>query len=470
MQDNIQQDAIDRITSNIVNAVLPYSKEKERRIIAAAIAEGLGYGGVTYFSSKSKMSRNTISKAIPEMRDRLNLESHQSTKKTDSSLQADSNADSEEDETVAPEQLTLEELIDRFYGKQLSVKDKDRQRKKGGGRKRAIDHYPDLIKTLEEIVSRSTYGNPESLITYTNLSLRDIADILEKEHNITVSRNIVSDVLEILGYSKQQNKKLEQVGKDHIDREEQFKHIEETANKYLRAGEPVISIDCKKKEHLGNHKNNGQEYRKKKDARSVRDHDYIIPELGSVAPYGVYAMNNNTGFVNLGISHDTPEFSVASIRAWWYTVGKNTFPNASTIYICSDGGGSNSARSHLFKLCLAKLAEETGLKIEVSHFPPGTSKWNKIEHRLFSYISKNWAGKPLVDIQTVVKLIGSTTTKKGLKVICVTDTNHYETGIKVADEDYEKIDIEWIQIGTSNCWNYYIKGFKQSSNRHRNLD
>lgn len=463
MQVTCQKDTIDRITDNIVGAVMPFSKEKERRIIAAAIAEALGHGGLTYVSDRSKMSRNTISKAIPEMKSRF-----EETRQTDTASKTDDKEDSnseratnhQEFEEESPEQLTLEELIERFYGKQPAVKDKDRQRKKGGGRKRSIDLYPDLLPTVEQIVSASSYGNPESLITYTSLSLRDIADELNSKHGMPVSRNVVSDVLEILGYSKQQNKKLEQVGKDHIDRDAQFKHIEETAGKYLMSGEPVISIDCKKKEHLGNHKNNGQEYRKVKDARPVRDHDYIIPELGSVAPYGVYTMNNNTGFVNLGISHDTPEFSVASIRAWWYTTGIHTFPNATTVYVCSDGGGSNSARSHLFKLCLAKLAEETGLVFEISHFPPGTSKWNKIEHRLFSYISKNWAGKPLVDVETVVKLIGSTTTRKGLRVICIADKNHYETGVKVADEDYERINIEWIQIGSSNSWNYRIRGFK----------
>ena len=352
MQVTCQKDTIDRITDNIVGAVMPFSKEKERRIIAAAIAEALGHGGLTYVSDRSKMSRNTISKAIPEMKSRF-----EETRQTDTASKTDDKEDSsseratnhQEFEEESPEQLTLEELIERFYGKQPAVKDKDRQRKKGGGRKRSIDLYPDLLPTVEQIVSASSYGNPESLITYTSLSLRDIADELNSKHGMPVSRNVVSDVLEILGYSKQQNKKLEQVGKDHIDRDAQFKHIEETAGKYLMSGEPVISIDCKKKEHLGNHKNNGQEYRKVKDARPVRDHDYIIPELGSVAPYGVYTMNNNTGFVNLGISHDTPEFSVASIRAWWYTVGKNTFPDATMIYVTCDGGGSNSSRVRMFK-------------------------------------------------------------------------------------------------------------------------
>ena len=267
-------------------------------------------------------------------------------------------------------------------------------------------------------------------------------------------------MLEILGYSKQQNQKLKQVGNDHVDRDAQFKHINETAAKYLQQGEPVISIDCKKKENLGDMKNAGQEYRKKKDPRGVDDHDFRNEQLGSVAPYGVYALNNNTGFVNLGTSHDTAEFSVASIRAWWHTVGKNTFPNAEYLYICSDGGGSNSTRSRLFKLELANLAKETGLIIEVSHFPPGTSKWNKIEHRLFSYISRSWAGKPLVNIETAIKLIGSTTTKKGLRVICMPDYNEYKTGIKVEDELFDSIDIEWISIGTGNKFNYRIRGFK----------
>ena len=461
MINSIQQDAIDRMTFNISKAVLPYSTEKDRRIIAAALADGLGYGGVSYVSGKTDMSRNTISKAIPEMLDRIkNRVDSEPINEASGHNPTSEETQEGEMESTTPRTLTLEELIEQFYGRRTQLKDEERQRKKGGGRKRAIEHNPTLIETVEKIVENSTYGNPETLITYTNLSLRDISDILEKDYKIKASRNVVSDILEILGYSKQQNRKLEQVGNDHIDRDDQFKHINATAEAYLKAGEPVISIDCKKKEHLGNMKNNGQEYRKKKDGRRVRDHDYVVPELGSVAPYGVYTLNNNTGFVNLGVSHDTPEFSVASIRAWWFTTGKQTFPNATKLYICSDGGGSNNSRSHLYKVSLAKLAKEIGLEIEISHFPPGTSKWNKIEHRLFSYISRNWAGKPLVDVQTVVKLIGSTTTKKGLKVTCITDTTHYETGVKVSDEEYENIDIEWINVGTSNKWNYRIRGLK----------
>ena len=472
MYNSVQQDAIDRVMTNVSKAVLPYSKEKERRIIAAAIAEGLGHGGIAYVSIKANLSRNTISNAIPEMKERLTAPTPKEVKnqKKQEAAEAKENRDrekeqgvSDDDTTSPPVQLTLEELIEVFYGHKPKLRDEDRQRKKGGGRKRAIDLHESLIENVEKIVSSSTYGNPETLITYTNLSLRDISDILERDYNQKVSRNIVGDILEILGYSKQQNQKLNQVGKDHEDRDVQFKHINETAANYLKNGEPVISIDCKKKENLGERKNAGQEYRKKKDPRKVDDHDFLIPELGTVAPYGVYTLNTNTGFVNLGTSHDTAEFSVASIRAWWYTVGKNTFPNAQTLYICSDGGGSNSVRSRLFKLELANLASETGLTIEVSHFPPGTSKWNKIEHRLFSFISKSWAGKTLSDVETVVKLIGSTTTKKGLKVICKPDYNNYETGRKVADDMFDTIDIEWIHIGKNNKFNYKIRGFKPES-------
>ena len=220
----------------------------------------------------------------------------------------------------------------------------------------------------------------------------------------------------------------------------------------------MISIDTKKKENIGNFKNNGSEYRPKGNPREVLDHDFPLPELGKVAPYGVYVLNNNTGFINLGTSHntshDTPEFTGESVRVWWNTVGKNTFPSAKKLYITCDNGGSNGGRIWLFKYYLQQLSNETGLEIHVSHFPPGTSKWNKIEHRLFCYISKNWQGQPLIDIETVVNLISSTTTKTGLKVDCRVDTNIYETGKKASEEQKENINIAF--VGSNEKWNYII--------------
>ena len=329
----------------------------------------------------------------------------------------------------------------------------------GGGRKSASKKYPNIEQAIEEIIDGKTYGDPEKVIHWTTQSLMSIAEKLRTGYGIEVSHTVVAGELRKMGYSKQLNQKMLQVGKAHPDRNAQFEYINRTAKEYLSEGEPVLSIDCKKKENLGNFKNNGHEYCHKKSPRKVLDHDFLIKELGSVAPYGVYDVDKNIGFVNLGLSHDTAEFAVNSIMQWWLHIGKETYPHAKRIYINCDGGGSNGSRLHLWKAQIAKFAEATGLEVHVSHFPPGTSKWNKIEHRLFCYISKTWAGQPLVDIETVIDLIGSTTTKQGLKVKCVLDTNDYPTGIKVSNDDFSRIDME--RIGPFHDWNYIIRGFKK---------
>ena len=336
----------------------------------------------------------------------------------------------------------------------------DRIRKPGGGRKSASQAYPNICEAIEKIIDGESYGDPEKVIHWTTKSLMSIAEELDRDYGIKVSHTVVAGKLEEMGYSKQLNQKMLQVGKPHPERNAQFEYINATSKDYLSKGIPVISIDCKKKENLGNFKNNGQEYRRKKDARKVLDHDFLNKELGTVAPYGVYDIGNNTGFVNLGTSHDTAAFAVNSIMQWWLHVGKETYPNAKRIYINCDGGGSNGSRIHLWKAQLAEFAEATGLEVHVSHFPPGTSKWNKIEHRLFCYISKSWAGQPLVDIETVINLIGSTTTQQGLKVKCLLDKNEYPTGIKVSDEDYERIHID--RIEPMSDWNYIIYGFNRT--------
>lgn len=228
----------------------------------------------------------------------------------------------------------------------------------------------------------------------------------------------------------------------------------------MAAGLPVISIDCKKKELIGNFKNPGAEYRLAGEPRAVWDHDFEIKELGKVAPYGIYVLNNNTGFVNLGTSSDTAEFAGESVARWWHYVGESTFPNACKIFITCDGGGSNGCRIRLWKWFLATIAESYGLEIHVSHLPPGTSKWNKVEHRLFCYISKNWAGQPLISIETAVNLIGSTTTKGGLKVRCDVDNNLYRRGIKITDEEFATIDMEPLEV--CGQWNYIIRGLKHN--------
>lgn len=331
-------------------------------------------------------------------------------------------------------------------------------RKPGGGRKSAATLHPRLYEYIENIIDGKTYGDPEKIIHWTTRSLMSIADALYTDYGIKVSHTVVASALEKMGYSKQMNQKMLQVGKPHADRNAQFEYINATSKKYIAERIPVISIDCKKKENLGNFKNNGKEYRKKNDPRKVLDHDFLNKELGTVAPYGIYDIDKNIGFVNLGTSHDTAEFAVNSILQWWLHIGKETYPKAKRLYINCDGGGSNGSRLHLWKTQLAEFAETTGLEVHVSHFPPGTSKWNKIEHRLFCFISKNWAGQPLIDIETVIDLIGSTTTKQGLKVKCILDENEYPTGIKVDNEEYDRVDIE--RIDPMPDWNYIIRGFK----------
>ncbi len=381
----------------------PFLDEKQRRIFYGSAADALGFGGVAFVKEVTGKARNTITAGIEG----------------------------------------------------IGSKPDSRVRKKGGGRKSAAEKNPLLYEKIEEIVRKSTYGDTIEPLFWTTLSLEKIVAKLKELYGITVSRNVVSRALDTLGYSKQQNQKMEQLGSEHPDRDKQFKFINEKAEEFLAAGEPVISIDTKKKENLGNFKNNGAEYRPKDEPEKVLDHDFPLPQLGKVVPYGIYVLNDNTGFVNLGKSHDTAEFRGESIRQWWYHVGAASFPEAKKIYINSDGGGSNSSISWLWKKNLQELADETGLEIHVSHFPPGTSKWNKIEHRLFCYISKNWQGKPLYDIQTVVNLISATTTKKGLKVKCIVDPHTYEKGLTITDEEKEAINIEF--CGPNESWNYIIK-------------
>ena len=275
------------------------------------------------------------------------------------------------------------------------------------------------------------------------------------------SHTLVASLLSEMGYSRQVNQKMIQLGKPHPDRDAQFQFINRKSEEFLSLGLPVISVDCKKKENLGNFKNNGQEYRPKGEPRHTYDHDWLIKELGKVAPYGVYVLNDNTGFVNVGQSADTAEFAGESISRWWHYIGEENFPGAKKLYVVCDGGGSNGCRVRLWKYVLAVFAEFYGLEVHVSHLPPGTSKWNKVEHRLFSYISKNWAGKPLIDIQTVVSLIASTSTKTGLKVVCQPDNNVYLRGVAITDEEFARILLE--PVGDFGNWNYIIRGFKKGN-------
>lgn len=401
------------ILSNVIPKVIPFLNEKQKRLFLGIIASELGHGGITFVNSVSGTARQTI-------------------------INGASEAGAEVHQTSGAE-----------------IPKNERIRKPGAGRKPLTDKYPDLHEKIQSLIDRDTYGNPENPLVWTTWSVRKIAEELLSCFGYNIHFTSVGKELDAMGYSRQQNQKMCQIGDQHPDRDAQFRYINDTSESYLEAGDPVISIDTKKKENIGNFKNNGSEYRPKGDPRHVLDHDFPLPKLGKVAPYGVYVLNNNTGFINLGTSHDTPEFAGESVRLWWNTVGKNTFPDAKRLYITCDNGGSNGSRIWLFKHYLQELANETGLEIHVSHFPPGTSKWNKIEHRLFCYISKNWQGQPLVDIETVVNLISSTTTKTGLEVICKVDTNIYETGVKITEEQKENLNITF--VGPNENWNYIIE-------------
>jgi len=326
-------------------------------------------------------------------------------------------------------------------------------RKRGGGPNYVEAKYPGIEDRIRELIDGSTYGDPMRVLSYTTESFRKIVQEL-KNQGIAVSHATVGDILAAMGYSKQANKKMLQVGKPHPDRNAQFQYINDTAAQYIKTGDPVISVDTKKKENIGNFKNNGQEYRREKDPRHVLDHDFPLEELGKISPYGVYNVNNNVGFVNVGTSHDTSEFAAESISRWWEAVGKHTFPGSKRVYINCDCGGSNGYRVRMWKYQLQQFADRTGLVAEVSHFPPGTSKWNKVEHRLFCYITKNWQGKLLVDVQTAIDLIGSTSTTTGLVVICVRDDTDYELSKKVSDKDFESIKI--YKKPPFENWNYRI--------------
>lgn len=396
---------IDEKAAKRIQKIVPILDENQKRMYLAAEAESLGRGGISQISEVLGVSRNTIAAGIKELSGAVEL---------------------------APA---------------------GRIRKEGGGRKSIGQTQPGIMEALEGLVSESSYGDPESPLRWTTKSLRNLSDALLAK-GFTISFSKVRQLLNELGYSLQLNQKMLQVGEPHPDRDEQFRHISETAKAFLSEGLPVISIDCKKKELVGNFKNQGAEYAKSGQPVKVLDHDFPLPGLGKVAPYGVYDMAWNEGFINLGISSDTARFAVNSVRQWWDEMGMARYPGASKLYITADGGGSNGSRNRLWKTELQQLANETGLQFQVSHFPPGTSKWNKIEHQLFSYISKNWRGRPLETLMVIISLVESTTTKKGLKVKCGLDTNEYETGIKVSEEELQRINI--VRDDFHGEWNYCI--------------
>jgi transposase len=334
--------------------------------------------------------------------------------------------------------------------------DKSRSRKSGGGRKTLVSQDTDLLDDLKNIIEPATRGDPESPLLWTSKSTDKLAKALrDADHKI--SERSVYNLLKQEGYSLQSNrKKLE--GASSIDRDKQFNFIYDKVNSFQTSNQPVISVDAKKKENIGNFKNNGKEYHKKGSPIAVNTYDFINKDNGKVTPYGILDLTKNCGWVNVGISSDTAKFAVASIRSWWKEMGQMHYPDAQKLFITADCGGSNSYRTRLWKTELQALSNEIGIEIHVSHFPPGTSKWNKIEHQMFSYISKNWRGKPLIDRATVINLIGNTTTKTGLMIKARLDDNFYDKGIKISDEELRSINL--VKDTFHGEWNYCIKNNK----------
>ncbi len=403
---------IDEPTKQRIAKLVPLLTESQRRKYLGLEAISLGHGGIQEISRYTGASRTTITQGIKEL------------------------------EEVAPDPAAKSSSAEGM-----------RVRRSGGGRKSILKTSPGLLEALEHLVDATTVGSPEHPLRWTTKSLRKLQEELT-EQGYAVSHVKVGQLLEHLGYSLQMNKKCLQVGEPHVDRDAQFQHIARVSSEFLAAGDPVISVDAKKKEFVGNFENQGAEYRPKGKPTEVLDHDFPLPELGKAVPYGVYDVGSNEGYVNVGISADTAQFAAQSIRSWWNEMGCQKYSGARKLYITADGGGSNGRRNRLWKTSLQELANETGLEIHVSHLPPGTSKWNKIEHRLFSYISKNWRGTPLVSLAVIVSLIGATTTKGGLKVKCGLDKKPYEKGIKISDRELEALNISINEFHGE--WNYYI--------------
>lgn len=394
----------DTVIKARIEAVLPMLNELQARVYLAAESKSIGWGGKSKIASLSNVTRRTIAKG-------------------------------------AINNIATAEILSQ-----------NRIRKTGGGRKKVSELQPQMTQAIEEIVSAHTMGDPATPLIWTSKSVRKItAELVVLKYR--TCHEVVRQCLKSLGFSLQSNKKTDE-GSKNKDRNEQFEHINTMAISFMKENLPVISVDCKKKELIGNYKNNGTEWAAVKHPVEVKVYDFVDKELGKAVPYGIYDIAKNEGFVNVGISSDTAEFAVNSIRTWWVEMGREIYPSSNKLYITADGGGSNSSRGRLWKTELQKFSTETGLEITVSHFPPGTSKWNKIEHRLFSYISKNWRARPLTSIEVIVNLIANTTTEKGLKVNAKVDEKKYDTGIRIADEEMKNLNIE--RNSFRGEWNYVI--------------
>jgi transposase len=381
--------------------------ERARRLWAATEAEALGYGGIEAVASATGLAASTIRIGMRELKERA---------------------------VAAPTQR--------------------RVRRAGGGRKPLVATDAELSRVLETLVDSSTRGDPMSPLRWTCKSTRNLAQELRRQGH-PASHATVAMLLEELGYSLQSNRKTRE-GKSNPDRNAQFEHINAKVKTFQRRRLPVISVDTKKKELIGDFKNGGREWEPAGKPKEVRSHDFPIKELGKAIPYGVYDVTRNTGWVSVGTDHDTAEFAVQSIRQWWLQMGRSCYPKARELLITADGGGSNGSRVRLWKVALQRFADESGLKIAVSHFPPGTSKWNKIEHRLFSHITKNWRGRPLETHEVVVNLIANTTTARGLTIKAALDTQQYQKGIEVSDAEMSKVKIKTDAF--HGDWNYTILG------------
>jgi transposase len=381
----------------------PFLDERLRRLVAATESLTVGFGGTSAVSRQTGVSRRAIIQGIKELDEEPSVQS-------------------------------------------------GRVRRAGGGRKKTVNTDVTLKSDLERLVEPVTRGDPESRLRWTCKSVRKLSEELNRQGHRT-SHRMVAELLHELGYSLQANRKTLE-GSSHADRDAQFQHINRQVNELLAERQPVISVDTKKKELVGDFKNNGKELRPKGDPEKVRVHDFPIPELGRAAPYGVYDLANNSGWVSVGIDHDTSAFAVETIRRWWRSMGRPVYPQAKTLLITADSGGSNGSRVRLWKVELQGLADEIGLELRVCHLPPGTSKWNKIEHRLFSFISQNWRGKPLVSHQVIVDLIAATSTKAGLKVQAQIDSNLYPAGVKISDEQVAALRLE--RDPFHGEWNYKI--------------
>ena len=384
--------------------LLPRLDERSRRLVAAADCAALARGGISQVARASGLSRPTLYQGVRELE-----------------------------------------------GGEQNI---GRVRRPGGGRKSAEEKYPHLAKVLEELVEPTTRGDPMSPLRWTTKSTRKLAEALETR-GIRVSHRVVADVLSKLNYSLQANAKTLEEGSDHEDRDAQFEHINEQVGEFMRHGEPVISVDTKKKELVGRYKNGGREWHRKGAAPKVKVHDFIDKEMGKAIPYGVYDVAQNYGWVNVGRDHDTSAFAVESIRRWWRGMGQSTYPQAKRLLICADGGGSNGYRGRLWKRELQGLADQTGIEMHVCHLPPGTSKWNKIEHRLFSHISINWRGKPLISHEVIIQLIAATTTRSGLRVTAQGEPGKYPDKLKVTDEEMESLNLARSEF--HGDWNYALK-------------